>query len=230
MNISHLCSLALLLGVFALDFLPIVQAESKPSLPPHPAEESDTLAPTPVIEEECFASFMDGSLKACYGLVAGQYYAAGTVCVEFISDGNGDEVEITYDTTGTFYCLTEIHAFLGKTIPLSKAGHAKIEKFPARAFMIGSCIKSYTLTTLLSPPDGCTLKTKFQQRVYKLAAHAHVEIADGSGGQTVWSAGPDIINPKGTWATYSEAKLSCNCLASNSTKLRNKVWFKSERL
>jgi hypothetical protein len=157
-------------------------------------------------------------MKACYAAMAGQYYPAGTVCAELVNGGSGDSVKITYDTSGTDYCLTEVQAYFGDTIPVNKAGNPSIGQFPAKATMIGSCIKTYSLSTPLSP--DCKAGAEFMNRVFKFAAHSHVQFSNGSGGQTAWSVGKDI-RAGGSWATYSEATIGCTCIAP--TKSPTKV-------
>jgi hypothetical protein len=149
-------------------------------------------------------------MKSCYNMMAGQHLLAGTVCVELVNGGSGDSAKITYDTSGTAYCLSEVQAYIGDTIPVNSKGNPSIGHFPAKAVMsAGTCVKTYTVTTPLSP--DCSSGDEFTNRIFKVAAHSSVQFADGSGGQTAWSVGKDIT-VGGSWASYSEASISCKCI------------------
>ncbi|GKZ00159.1 hypothetical protein MPSEU_000969100 [Mayamaea pseudoterrestris] len=177
-----------------------------------------SLPPISVGAKGCYATFTTGSMISCFPSKAGQHYNAGQVCTELLNGDNGDSVKITYDTTGSNYCLTEVQAYFGDTIPANKAGNPMIGNFPAKSTMNGSCIKTYTLQTPLVP--GCAAGAEFMNRVYKFAAHSHVQFADGSGGQTAWTDGKDITTG-GSWAMYSEAALNCKCVAPTKAPTRS---------
>ena len=164
--------------------------------------------PSPVVDG-CYATFDNGSMKQCFAAMAGKNYTAGSVCVELVNRGIGDTVKITYDTSGSDYCLTEVQAYFGDLIPVNTAGNPQIGTFPAKATMkAGTCIKTYSLETPLSP--DCVAGAEYMKKIYKLAAHSHVQFADGSGGQTAWTTGTETVSG-GSWAMYSEASLACQC-------------------
>ena len=64
-------------------------------------------------------------MLACYDMKAGQTLDAGKVCVELINGGVGDSVKVTYNTTGTDYCLTEVQAYVGDSIPVGSTGTSR---------------------------------------------------------------------------------------------------------
>jgi hypothetical protein len=142
-------------------------------------------------------------------MVAGQNYAAGTVCAELVNSDNGDMVKITYDTSNTDYCLTEVQAYLGNSIPVGSTGNPNVGLFPAKDTMTTDyCVQTATVLMPLVPE--CSKGATYMNKSLKLAAHASVEFSDGTGGQTAWSVGK-AITKGGSWATYSEVSLSCSC-------------------
>jgi hypothetical protein len=178
------------------------------------------------VTDGCYAAYDDGSMMACFDMMAGQYHDAGIVCAELVNGGNGDMVKITYDTSSTDYCLIEVQAYLGSSIPVGSTGNPNVGLFPAKATMTADdCVQTVTVTMPLVP--GCADGASYMDEMLKLAAHASVEFADGSGGETAWSVGQDINNG-GSWASYSEASLSCHCVVPTKapTKVRKAIqWF-----
>ena len=165
--------------------------------------------PSPVVDG-CYATFDSGSMKECFVAMAGQNFPAGSVCVELVNRGIGDTVKITYDTSGTDYCLTEVQAYFGDVVPVNLSGNPMIGQFPAKATMrLGTCVTSYSVETPLSP--DCVAGAEYMKKLYKLAAHSHVQHADGSGGQTAWTQGVDMTPIGGSWAMYSVANIACGC-------------------
>ena len=128
-------------------------------------------------------------MTSCFPMVAGQNYASGKVCVELLNGGSADTAKITYDTSGTNYCLTEVQAYLGDNIPTNTANNPAVGNFPAKSGQISTktCVTTYTVQMPLAP--DCESGSEFMGRPYKLAAHASVQFANGSGGQTAWSTG-----------------------------------------
>ena len=58
----------------------------------------------------------------CVNALAGRTIPAGRVCIEIQNSDGSDMVKITYNTTGTDYCLKEIQAYLGDSIPVGGTG------------------------------------------------------------------------------------------------------------
>jgi hypothetical protein len=161
--------------------------------------------PVVTAEAECVATHADGSATACFPMKAGQHMDAGKVCATIIN-GDIDEVEITYDTSAANACLKEVQAYIGHSIPSGADGNPKVGNFPAKASIPETCATKYTVRLPLS--TGCSA-TDFDNKVYKLAAHATVKFIGGTE-ETAWSIGKDII-VGGSWATYSEVLLDCKC-------------------
>lgn len=161
-----------------------------------------------VIPPKCTTYFpATGLTRQCFDAKAGQHIYAGRVCVELV-DGRTSEVKITYDTNGSFACLKEVQAYIGDNIPTGSTGNPMIGNFPLKATISATCLKTYTFTTTL--PLTCTNGQTFKDRVLKLAAHSSVQFTDGNGGQTAWSIGNDITSG-GSWASYSDVRLTCSC-------------------
>ena len=132
---------------------------------------------------------------------------AGQVCVEILN-GATDFAKITYDTSKGKACLNEVQAYLGDNIPMTDTGNPAIGTFNAKGVVSGTkCVQSYSVTTPLTP--DCKKGSLFTDRIYKLAAHATVKFIGGTE-ETAWSQGLAIVDG-GSWATYSEVKLSCTC-------------------
>jgi hypothetical protein len=160
----------------------------------------------------------------CVNMLAGQFYAAGKVCAEIIN-GDTDTVKITYDTSGTSYCLREVQAYLGDSIPTGSKGNPNIGLFPAKMIISEACAKTATVTTNLA--KQCSASTPYSNWLTKLAAHSSVQLSNGTGGQTAWSVGKPIT-PGGSWAMFTELNINCACaVPTNSpTKVRmSSCWF-----
>ena len=145
--------------------------------------------------------------------MAGQTLPSGTVCAEILNNAaQGDLVKITYDTTGTNYCLTEVQAYFGSTIPATGTGNPQIGQFPAKnTTMPAGCVKTASVLTPLNPRCcSSSASTVWMGRNFKLAAHSSVVLSTGGGGQTAWSTGVDVTNG-GSWATYTPVTLDCGC-------------------
>ena len=141
---------------------------------------------------------------------------SGKVCAEIVN-GATDSVKITYETTGTNVCLKEVQAYLGDVIPVGATGNPKIGNFPLKYTMptTGECVTEYSFDMNIKLIPDCTTGAEFMDRVFKLAAHATVKFMDGSE-ETAWSVGPAIASG-GSWATYSEVKLNCECATGSPT-------------
>lgn len=109
-----------------------------------------------------------------------QWYNAGTVCVEIISGGTTDWAKVTYDTTGTDYCLDQVHAYIGDSIP-GNNGPSPGQFTNQATLDTSGCIKTYTLNTVL--PKTCSASAPYASWCTKLAAHSHVTLTSGTGGQ-----------------------------------------------
>ena len=117
------------------------------------------------------------------------------------SGATTDWAKITYDTTGTDYCLDEVQAYLGDSIPLNNQGNPSIGNFPAKAVSLSTssnCVKTWTVNTVLS--KTCCASTTYTNWATALAAHSHVTLSNGSGGQTAWTPGIEMT-AGGSWAT-----------------------------
>ena len=151
----------------------------------------------------------------CTSMLASQTIPAGRVCIEIQNSDTSDTAKITYNTTGTDYCLREIQAYLGDTIPVGITGNPTIGLFPAKPPVNpipDACAKTYTVTTTLA--KQCSVSTPYTNWVQKLAAHSSVEFANGTGHQTAWSVGSKINGgTKGSWAMFTQITLNCNCVA-----------------
>jgi hypothetical protein len=158
----------------------------------------------------------------CVNMLAGQFYSAGKVCVEIVN-ADVDKARITYDTSGTSYCLKEVQAYLGDSIPVGSKGNPNIGIFPAKAVISDACAKTYTVTTDLQ--KQCSTETMYSSWLAKLAAHASVQYADGSNGQTAWSVGKKV-NPTGSWAMYTELNLSCECVVPTESPTKVRIGMK----
>ena len=201
-----------------------VTAESKPQIPEAvaaPAGPSRVAAApgaSPIERElqSCtpVATFTDGTSRKCFTALAGQTLPAGNVCAEIMNNQGaaGDVVRITYDTSGTNYCLTEVQAYFGDTIPATGSGNPQPGQFPVKnTTMPAGCVKTATLTTPLNPRCcSSSASTIWMNRGFKLAAHSSVVLSTGGGGQTAWSTGVDITGG-GSWATYTPVVLNCQC-------------------
>ena len=157
------------------------------------------------------ATFTDGTLRKCWPSIAGQHFNAGTVCAE-IMNGATDTVRITYDTSGSDYCLREVQAYFGDSIPSTGTGNPQVGQFPAKnTTMPSGCVKTATVTTPLAP-RCCTSAPVglWSNRSFRLAAHSSVVLSNGGGAQTAWSAGVQITGG-GSWATFTPAVLNCGC-------------------
>ena len=162
-------------------------------------------------------------MKQCFNSLAGQQYNAGTVCAELVNGASGDMVRITYDTGNSGYCLTEVQAYFGDSIPSNGAGNPQPGQFTAKnTTMPAGCIKTATLISPLEPT--CSSTSTYTNRAFKLAAHSSVVLVGGGGGQTAWSTGVDVTNG-GSWATYSAVSVSCACIVP--TKAPTKAPTKS---
>ena len=162
-------------------------------------------------------------MKQCFNSLAGQQYNAGTVCAELVNGANGDMVKITYDTGTSGYCLIEVQAYFGDTIPSNGAGNPQPGQFPAKnTTMPAGCIKTATLIVPLEPT--CSSASTYTNRPFKLAAHSSVVLSTGGGGQTAWTPGVDVTFG-GSWATYSAASVTCSCIVP--TKAPTKAPTKS---
>ena len=110
----------------------------------------------------------------------------------------------------------EVHANLGATIPVNGAGNPQINLFSSdvtlatneKKITISSCVTSYTVTLPLNPQ--CKRGAEFSNMIYKLAAQAVVKFLGGTK-EVAWSDGPKI-NDDGSWATYTEMELDCDCI------------------
>ena len=95
---------------------------------------------------------------------------AGNVCLELVNGDGSDTVKVTYDTTGSDYCLDQVQAYVGDSIPVGKTGNPTIGLFPAKnTTMPAGCVKTATVSMLLTP--GCVKGAEFMDRIYKVAAH-----------------------------------------------------------
>ena len=168
---------------------------------------------SPTVCTNPIATFDDGTIRRCWPALAGQTIPAGNVCAELVNNGaSGDTVRITYNTTGTDYCLREVQAYFGDSIPSNGPGNPQIGNFPAKnTTMPSGCVKTATVITPLTP-RCCTSAPVglWSNRSFRLAAHSSVVLSNGGGGQTAWSTGADIT-PGGSWATFSPAVLNCGC-------------------
>jgi hypothetical protein len=147
-------------------------------------------------------------MKSCFNM--GQNSASGTVCTELVNGGNGDAVKITYDTTGTPYCLTDAQAYFGVSVP------SNINNFPAKKTMpTGNCLKTYTFQTPLT--SSCQSGGEYANKAHKLSARAHMQLSDGTGGQTSW-ASANASGPEMTAQGYGFSTTSINCKCTAPTK------------
>ena len=144
------------------------------------------------------------------------------MCAELENGGTGgDKVKIEYNTNSSGYCMTQIHAYAGDSVPVNQAGNPEPGQFPANV-NLGSCLATYTVTLPL--PQNCTTGNEFSNTVTKLAAHASMQLTSGGGGQTAWSNGTKIVD-QGNWAMISELDISCRCIVPTAapTKAPTKV-------
>ena len=165
----------------------------------------------------CIAAFPGGTsmTSMCTNMLAGKTIPAGRVCIEIQNSDASDTAKITYNTTGTAYCLKDVKAYVGESIPVERTGNAATDLFPAKTPVNpipDACAKTYTVTTTL--PKQCSVSTPYTNWVLRLAAQASVQFSNGTGVQTAWSVGPKInLNPKGCWGMYTPLTLNCNCVA-----------------
>ena len=196
-------------------FAPVKPPTRLPTKSPTKAPVSAPVAFTPptspAVCKSPLATFTDGTLKKCWPSLAGQWYNAGTVCAELLN-GLSDQVKITYDTTGSDYCLTEVQAYFGDRIPSNRAGNPQIGWFPAKnTTMPAGCVKTATVVTSLNPRCcSSSAATLWMNRPFRLAAHSSVVLSSGGGGQTAWTTGVDIT-AGGSWATYTPVNIDCGC-------------------
>lgn len=140
-------------------------------------------------------------------LYAGQTIAAGTVTMEVIDDN----LVVTYVTTGGWE-LVEAHLWVGTDLaemPQTRQGNPKIGNFPFNeSFTAPKTTHSYSYPLAFlgfSCPDS-------PDTYYFVAAHATVQLTDGSGNviqtETGWADGDRFVE-KGMWGTFSTTKLTC---------------------
>ena len=172
------------------------------------------------------ATFTDGTTKKCFNAIAGQLYNAGTVCAEILNNAaQGDMVRITYDTTGSDYCLSEVQAYFGSTIPSNGSNNPQPGQFPAKLTGLG-CVRTATVLTPLTPKCCSVSGSVYSNLGLRLAAHSSVTLVGGGGGQTAWSTGIDV-SAGGSWATYSPVSLNCGCMPVTPVKSPTKAPTKS---
>lgn len=144
----------------------------------------------------------------CINMLAGRNIPAGTVCAEILNDAV-DTLRVTYNTTATLFCLTQVHMYLGNAIPLTSTGQPYPGGFPVNMDLgTSTCLKTQTVSLPLT--QQCSTTSEYASMSVQLAAHASVRYFDGSNTQTAWSTG-QLITPKGNWATFTPLDIGCKC-------------------
>jgi hypothetical protein len=165
------------------------------------------LAVVPAAVAQCVTGVNGQAGDTCTTLYAGQTIDAGTVC----SSVNGDNLDVTFTTTGGWE-LEEAHLWVGTQLsdmPQTKKGNPKIGNFPYNSGDISGST-SHTFSVSLA---GLDFSCPGDDVTYLLAAHAALRKDNGDGTfqtETGWGDGPNIVD-RGSWATYTEVTLSCDC-------------------
>ena len=112
-------------------------------------------------------------------LLAGQTIPAGTISVS----NDATNLYVTYTTTGG-WVIRKTHLYVGACsgIPTTRSGNPQIGLFPYQTYY-SPRVTAYTYTIPLTDLDSC----------YCIAAHAELELLDGSGNviqtETGWGQG-----------------------------------------
>ena len=154
---------------------------------------------------QCVA--VDGGVQT-QTLYAGQTIEIGTVSMEVVND----DLVITYQTDSGWQ-LQETHLWVGDDLadmPQTRKGNPKIGNFPFNSGDISG--ESNRIETIALNLLGFSCPSN--DSVYYVAAHAAVQLVDGSGNvvqtETAWSEGSRYVE-RGMWGTYSSLPLTCDC-------------------
>ncbi|MDL1979438.1 MAG: hypothetical protein LWX52_15350 [Deltaproteobacteria bacterium] len=140
-------------------------------------------------------------------LYAGQTIEAGSVTMEVVDT----YLVVTYETSGDWE-LVEAQMWVGNDIsdmPQTRQGNPKIGNFPYNSEIENPFSHSYSIPLTLL---GFTCPS--EDVAYFVAAHATVQLTDGSGNviqtETGWADGSRFVE-RGMWGTFSTVTLTCNC-------------------
>ena len=148
--------------------------------------------------------------------MAGQNTDVGFVCARVEdqdNDGDADTLVVTYETDNGWN-LKETHLWVKNNedpvLPANRKGNPKIGNFPHISEYIEDTVNEVEipldtfgdLHKMLCGGSGMALELNAD-----LAAHASVQHED-LGQETAWAAG-EQITAKGSWATKSEIKFTC---------------------